>query len=58
MHFSRNDQKQIEIERPYSDPSIINGIFQIRFGLEVKFEIQIGVEGMSTQMNNILLTSI
>ena len=50
--------RKIEIEQPYSDPSIINGIFQIRCGLEVKFEVQIGVEGMSTQMNYILLTSI
>ena len=36
----------------------LGGAFQIRFGLEVKLEVQIGVEGMSTQMNNILLTNI
>ena len=58
MYFSRNDQKKLEYNDHIRTPSIINGIFQIRFGLEVKLEVQIGVEGMSTQMNNILLTNI
>jgi hypothetical protein len=38
-------------EQPFADTSISNDIFEIRYGLEVKSEVQIGVEGMSTQMN-------
>jgi hypothetical protein len=46
--FSRNDQKQTK-NTPQSDLSIINAIFQIRFGPEWKLQLQIGVKGMSNQ---------
>ena len=58
MWFSRNDPKSLRIGRPCQDLFVINDMFEIHVGSEVKFEAHIDVQKMSSHISKITLANI